>query len=50
MSTPKRAQPVADDEAFWVLISHDEALLRLEFDKLIGASWPDHASNPPACV
>jgi hypothetical protein len=35
------------DEAFTDLITHDEELIRWEFDALIGASW-QHTPPPPA--
>jgi hypothetical protein len=34
------------DEAFTDLITHDEELIRQEFDALISASW-QHSSPPP---
>jgi hypothetical protein len=35
------------DEAFTDLITHDEELIRQEFDALIGASWQQHTPPPP---
>jgi len=36
------------DEAFTDLITHDEELIRQEFDALIGASWRRSSPPPPA--
>jgi hypothetical protein len=35
------------DEAFTDLITHDEQLIRQEFDALIGASWQRPSPPPP---